>query len=105
MSDAPAAEMGSLVVADAGPPGTLLRTHFPAGAFDVVAPFCGCGALPGAVGFVDYGAVEDVSAEGEVQVGGGVGGEAEGFHVGKGVDCCEDCGGRRWCATGGEDLG
>ena len=54
----------------------------------VAAPFCGRGALARGVAFVDHGAVEDVFSEGEVEVCGGVGGEAEGFEVREGVDCC-----------------
>ncbi len=68
------------------------------------------GALPCGVGFENDGAVEDVSPEREVQVGGWVGGEAEGLHGGEGVDGGEDFGdwwrgaesGDGWCEGGVE---
>lgn len=71
----------------------------------VAAPFGGGGALAFGVAFEDYGAVEDVFSEGEVEVGGWVGGEAEGFQVGEGVDCCEHCGEGRWWAAVREEEG
>lgn len=37
-------------------------------AVDVVAGLGGCGALPGVVALVDDGEVEEVAAEGEVEV-------------------------------------
>lgn len=43
---------------------------------DVVAPFCVCGPGAGGIAFKDYGAVQDVAAEGEVEVIVGVVGEA-----------------------------
>lgn len=39
------------------------------------------------IAFVDYGAVEDVFAEGNEEVGGGVGGEACWFEGGESVEC------------------
>ena len=41
------------------------------------AVFCGGGALARGVGFVDYGAVEEVAAQGEQEVRAGVGAGAE----------------------------
>lgn len=51
------------------------------------------GTLPCFIAFEDHGAVQDVSPEREVQVGGWVIGETEGLHEGKGVDRCKYFGG------------
>lgn len=68
--------------------GAFLGTHFAVRAVDFVAGFGGGGAEARVVAFVDDGAVEDVAAEGEVEVRGGVGFEAEGLHGGEFVDGC-----------------
>lgn len=57
---------------------------------DFVAPFCVCGAGAGHVAFVDDGAVEEVTAEWEMQVVVGVVCEAERLEGGEGVDRCGD---------------
>ena len=68
---------------------------------DFGPPFCGCGAHASVdAGFVDYGAVEYVAAEGEVEVVCWVVGEAERFHFWETVDGCEDFGDGRWRSTG-----
>ena len=48
------------------------------GAMDFATPQGGGGALAGAIAFVDDGAVEEIFAEGEEEVGGGVGCERGG---------------------------
>jgi hypothetical protein len=60
------------------------------GTVDVPAGLARCGSLTGAVAFEDYGAVEDIAAEGKVEVLAGVGFETEGFHGGELVDGGED---------------
>lgn len=61
-------------------------------AVDVVAPFCVGGAGAGFVAFVDYGAVQEVATEREVEVVMRVVGVAKGFEGREGVDCCGDVG-------------
>lgn len=61
---------------------------------DFVSGLCASCPLPGGIAFEDYGAVEDVSAEGEVEVFAIVGFESERFHFWEFVDCC--CDGRVW---------
>lgn len=53
--------------------GPLLRSDFGVGAVNLVAGFrAGC-SLSGCIAFEDDGAVEDVAAEGEIEVFAGVG--------------------------------
>ena len=52
------------------------------------APFGVGASLPFAVAFVDDGAVQDVAAEGEQEVGAGVGVEGGGFEAREGVEGC-----------------
>ena len=59
---------------------------------DFVTGFGGGGSLTGEISFEDYSAVEDISAQREVEVFGVVFLEMEGFHRGEFVDCCKDCG-------------
>lgn len=66
-------------------------------AVDVVAPFCVGGAGAGFVAFVDYGAVEEVPAEREVEVVVWVVGVAQGFEGREGIDCGGDVGGGERC--------
>lgn len=54
---------------------------------DVVAGFAGCRALASVVAFVDDGMVEDVAAEGEVEMFDGPLLEGSRFEGGKVVDC------------------
>lgn len=63
-----AAEQGALPGALASSSGSLLRPHLAVRAVYVPAGFGRCGALAGVVAFVDDGEVEEVSAEGEVEM-------------------------------------
>lgn len=63
------------------------------GTVDLPACFGGGRALAGGVAFEDDGAVEDVFAEGQVEVVCWVGFEAEWLHRGEVVDGGEDVGG------------
>ena len=54
---------------------------------DFGAVLGGGGSLAGHIAFVDDGAVKYIFAEGEEEVGGGVGCEAPGFEGGEGVGC------------------
>lgn len=65
---ATASQQGALPGALTGSSGSLLRAHLAVRAVDVVAGLGGCGALPGVVALVDDGEVEEVAAEGEVEV-------------------------------------
>ena len=56
-----------------------------------------CGALPGGVGFVDDGAVEEVAAQGEQEVRAGVGVEGGWGEGGEGVE--------GYLGGGGEGVG
>lgn len=65
---ATASEQRALPGTLAGSSGSLLRAHLAVRAVDVVAGLGGCGALPGVVALVDNGEVEEIAAEGEVEV-------------------------------------
>jgi len=80
------ADEGALLGALAGAAGTLLGTDLAVGAVDFPAGLGGGGALAGVVAFVDDGEVEEVAAEGEVEVFDGPVFEGDGFEVGEGVD-------------------
>lgn len=63
-----AAEQRALSGALASSAGSLLRPHLAVRAVHVPAGFGGRGALAGVVAFVDDGEVEEVAAEGEVEM-------------------------------------
>lgn len=65
---ATAAQQRTLPGALTGSSGALLRAHLAVRAVDVVAGLGRGGALPGVVALVDDGEVEEVAAEGEVEV-------------------------------------
>ena len=73
---------------------SLLGPHLLVGAVDFVAGLGGGGALAGVGGLVGDGLVEEVAAEGEVEVGCRVGLEVEGLEGREGVDRYGD--GRGW---------
>lgn len=68
MRFASAAEQRALSGALASSAGSLLRPHLAMRAVHVPAGFGGCGALAGIVAFVDDSEVEEVAAEGEVEM-------------------------------------
>jgi hypothetical protein len=67
-----------------------LWADFAVGAVDFESGFRGCCSLPREVSFEDYGTVENISAEGQVQVFAVVGLESDGLHGWEFVDGRED---------------
>jgi hypothetical protein len=88
---------GTLLGSHTSSTGSLLRTHLSVGAVDVVTGFGGGGSLAGVVTFVDDCEMEEIAAEGEVEMVDVPSFERSRFQRGKSVDCdgngC-DCGGQ-----------
>ena len=68
---------------------------------DLRPPFRRRSALTGHVGFIDYGSMKNIAAQGELKMICWVVGKAQRFHCGKFVDCCEYL---RDCRRGAQGL-